>query len=103
MMPPGLSREPEIQAAVKEVELLLSPRVKHIRYKIDHDWSGDWAIYFKVLLADEVGASGKVRETMEKVERQMDERLDFGALGLWPYYNLRTESEQKMQRDEAFV
>jgi len=104
MFPPGYYREAEIKAAVEEVEKLMSPRVKWIRYKIDQDWSGDWAVYFKVLLSDEVSDSGKVHETMKEVRRQMGERLDFfGVLGLFPYFSLRTESDQKRLLDPAWA
>jgi hypothetical protein len=104
MMPPGYYREAEIKAAVEEVEKSLAPRVKWIRYKIDQDFGGDWAVYFQVLLSDEVSASGKVHETMKEVRRQMDERLDFfGGLGLFPYFSLRTESEQKRLLDPAWA
>ena len=48
-------------------------------------------------------AAGKVHETMKEVRRELDERLDFDALGLWPYHNLRTESEQEMLQDPAWV
>jgi|SRR5580704_11689100 hypothetical protein len=103
MFPPGYYRESEIKAAVEEVERLMSPRVKWIRYKIDQDWSGDWAIYFQVLLSDEVSSSGKVHETMKEVERQIEERLDFSQLGLLSYFSLRTESEQKRLLDPAWA
>ncbi len=103
MMPPGYYRESEIKAAVEDVEKLLSPSVKWIRYKFDRDWSGDWAIYFQVLLSDDVSATGKVHETMKEVERQIEERLDFSELGLLSYFSLRTESEQKRLLDPAWA
>ena len=103
MFPPGYYRESEIKAAVEEVERLTSPRVKWIHYKFDRDWSGDWAIYFKVLLSDELSATGKIQETMNEVRREMYERLDFSALGLFSYFSLRTESDQKRLLDAAWA
>ena len=64
MVPAGVARETEIAEAVAEVERSLTPDVVHIRYEIGTDWSGDWAVFFRVLLSDEAGAlaqkAGKV-------------------------------------------
>jgi hypothetical protein len=43
----------KINAAVAEVTRELSPWVRHIRYDIALDWSGEWGVFFRVLLSDE--------------------------------------------------
>jgi hypothetical protein len=49
--PSATIKQSEINAAVSEVLRLLAPDVVHIRYDIGEDWSGDWAIFFRVVLA----------------------------------------------------
>lgn len=112
MIPAGIVRESEIKAAVEDVERTLSPRVKYIRYNIDRDWSGDWGVFFKVLLSDEANNIRNLRdptslenlhEITRRVERELEDRLDFSALELFAYYNYRLESEQKMLLDKAWA
>jgi len=82
---------------------LLAPDVVQIRYDIGQDWSGDWAIFFRVLLSDE--ASGRrLREATEQVTGLLAERLDFASMGLFfQYYNFRSVSEQAVLREEAWA
>jgi hypothetical protein len=64
MMPAGVVKQAEIASAVAEVERLLAPDVEHIQYEIGQDWSGDWAVFFRVLLSDEASkdiASAELR------------------------------------------
>jgi hypothetical protein len=59
--PSAVAKQPQINAAVSEVVRLLTPDVVHIRYDIGQDWSGDWAIFFRVLLSDEASRTRLVR------------------------------------------
>jgi hypothetical protein len=99
--PIAVQRKPEIEEAVKEVVRLLSPDVAHIRYEIGQDWSGDWAIFFRVTLSDDASAK-RLRETATEVVWRLAERLDFQAMGVFPYHNFRSESEQAVLREEAW-
>jgi hypothetical protein len=103
MLPPGVLRESEIKAAVEEVERLLYPKVKYIRYKLDRDWSGDWGIFFQVLLSDEANELGELHEITARVRRLLSERIDFPLFGIFPYHSFRTESEQKLLVDPAWA
>jgi hypothetical protein len=100
--PLAISRETEIEAAVAEVERELKPDVVRIRYEIGHDWSDEWAIFFRIVLTDEA-ARNRRGELMTQVQRELARRLDFRALGVWSYHNYRTESEQARRREEAWA
>jgi len=102
MVPPGNIKQPEINAAITEVVRLMTPDVVHIRYSIDRDWSGDWAIFFRVLLSDEVSMN-RLPEVAEQVRGQLSERLDFDSMGLFAYHNFRTVSEQEALREESWA
>ncbi len=83
---------------------LRAPDVEHIRYDIAEDWSGDWAIFFRIVVSDEVSGSDKrLRDIATKVAAHLADRLDFAAMGLLPYYNFRSVSEQAVLREEAWA
>jgi hypothetical protein len=101
-LPSAIAKQPEINAAISEVVGLLAPDVVHIRYDIGQDWSGDWAIFFRVLLSDEASRT-RLREVATQVVRHLAERLDFPSMGLFPYHNFRSVSEQAELREEAWA
>jgi hypothetical protein len=75
----------------------------YIRYDIGRDWSGDWAIFFRVLLADEASRGNNLRTVTKQIVRMMSERLDFEGMGVIPYFNFRSQSEQAEMRDPAWM
>ena len=80
----------------------VAPDVVHIRYDIARDWSGDWAIFFRVLLSDEASKT-RLREVAAQVAWRLEERFDLPSMGLFPYYNFRSVSEQEALREEAWA
>ena len=100
--PSALVRQPQINTAISEVVRLLAPDVLQIRYDIDRDWSGDWAIFFRVLLSDDA-SKNRLREVATQVVWRLSERLDFPSMGLFPYHNFRSQSEQAALMEEAWV
>jgi hypothetical protein len=103
MMPAAIAQQAKIEAGVRAVEAgLKSEGVVHIRYDIGQDWSGDWAIFFRVVLSDEA-AKLRLREVATNVVWRLAERLDFPALGVFPYHNFRSASEQAALREEAWA
>ncbi len=93
-VPNGTGEQPQINAAVVAVTRELSPDVHHIRFEIADDWSGQTALYFRVVLSDEASKKPKLREIVAKVAWMISERLDLPELGLFPYFDFRSESEQ---------
>ncbi|HEV2687173.1 MAG TPA: hypothetical protein VGV35_01425 [Bryobacteraceae bacterium] len=94
MSPAAITKQPQINAAVAAVVRELSPfGVRHIRYEIAPDWSGQWAIFFLVLLSDEASRE-HLRDITTQVVWRMSERLNLPELGLFPYFDFRSESEQ---------
>jgi hypothetical protein len=59
-------------------------------------------VFFRVLLSDEAGER-RLRDVATKVVSRLADHLDFGALGLFPYHNFRSESEQSVLREEAWA
>ena len=90
-------------AAVSEVVRLMAPAVVHIRYEVGEDWSGDWAIFFRVLLSDEASQGSNLRDVTTQVVERISELLDFTSMGIHAYYNFRSQSEQAELREPAWA
>jgi len=101
-VPPAVTRQSEIQAAIDEVERSLASDVVRIRYEIGEDWSGQWAIFFRVVLTDDA-AKQRLREVANKVVWGLSRRLDFPGMGVFPYHNYRSVSEQAALQEEAWA
>jgi hypothetical protein len=100
--PIAVAEQAEIQAAVEEVERNLAPDVVRIRFDIGEDWSGQWAIFFRVVLTDEA-AKNRLREVASDVVWGLARLLDFTAMGVFPYHNFRSVSEQGALQEPAWA
>jgi hypothetical protein len=100
--PSAITKKAEIQAAINEVVRTLTPEVVHIRYEIGEDWSGQWAIFFRVVLTDDT-AKHRLREIASKVVWGLARQLDFPAMGVFPYHNFRSVSEQAALNEPAWA
>lgn len=101
-VPSAVVKQAEIQAAISEVEQELAPDVVRIRYDIGEDWSGQWAIFFRVVLTDDA-ARRRLRDIANNVVSGLARRLDFLGMGVFPYHNFRSVSEQAELREEAWT
>jgi hypothetical protein len=102
LMPAAVRQQEKIREEVRRVEAALKPDIVRIRYDIGEDWSGQWAIFFRVVLSDEA-AQQRLREVATNVVWRLAKALDFPALGIFPYHNFRSETEQAALREEAWA
>ena len=100
--PSAVTKHSEIQAAINEVERSLAPDVVRIRYEIGEDWSGQWAIFFRIVLTDDA-AKRRLRDVATKVVWSLARRLDFPSMGVFPYHNFRSTSEQAALQEPAWA
>jgi hypothetical protein len=94
---------PKIASAADAVAKELSPHVRRIRFDIAQDWSGDLAIFFRVLLSDEASERAHLRDITGLVEEHLDRHLNFVSLGLQAYFNFRSQSEQARMLEPAWA
>jgi hypothetical protein len=94
-LPSAVTKQAEIEAAIARVQQSIGPDVVRIRYEIGEDWSGQWAIFFRILLTDDA-ARRHLREVAPKVVWELARQLDFPGMGVFPYHNFRSVSEQSM-------
>lgn len=81
----------------------LCPQVQNIRYYFDQDWTGDWAVYFNVVLADEVSTGPMLREISKQVTWRISDRINIPELGMMPHFSFRSISEQAELKDPAWA
>ena len=82
---------------------MLGSDVVLIRYDLGEDWSGDPAIFFRVLLSDEASKDHNLRTTVQRFTSTILAEIDPLDLGLQPYFNFRSESEQRELKEEAWA
>ena len=52
-LPSAVTKQAEIEAAIVRIQQSVGPDVVRIRYEIGEDWSGQWAIFFRIVLTDD--------------------------------------------------
>ena len=102
MFLPSPEVKQQVIAVVSELVRSLAPDVVHIRYEIGEDWSGDAAIFFRILLSGDASRT-RLRAVAKQVVISLDQRLDFESMGLRAYHNFRSVSEQNALREEAWA
>jgi hypothetical protein len=91
------------QEQVDQIARSLAPEVVHVRFNVAHDWSGDPAIYFRVLLSDEAaGHRERLVEVAGRVRQELSDGLGLAELDHISYFNFRTRSEQATLKEKAW-
>jgi hypothetical protein len=101
----GFINETEVAKAVDQFIRTLGPEVVRVRYNIGEDWSGDTALYFRVVLADSVAVDRKTFvDTAARVRASFFEQLQpLENWGLFPYVNFRSNAEQTELNDPKWA
>jgi hypothetical protein len=76
LMPAAVTQQEKIRAEVRAVEVALRPDVVRIRYDMGEGWSGQWAIFFRIVLSDDA-AKNHLRQVANNVVSRLAEHLDF--------------------------
>ncbi|MCC6589389.1 MAG: hypothetical protein IT168_22005 [Bryobacterales bacterium] len=91
----------EIARKVAAIERELAGRVIRIAYNLGTDWANEPAVYFRIILSDEASREENLRGITAAVSDRLMNALDH--LGLQPYFNFRSESEQAYLNDPAWA
>ena len=100
--PSAVTKQVEIEAAIARVEQSIGTDLVRIRYEIGEDWSGRWAIFFRIVLTDDA-ARHRLRDVAPRVVWGLAQQLDFPGMGVFPYHNFRSVSEQAMLQEPAWA
>ena len=80
----------------------LKPDVVRIRFDIGEDWSGDPAIFFRILLSDQAAREDRLTLTTRRVRAALGE-LKLVEIGLFPLHSFRSESEQEELNEASWA
>lgn len=92
-MPSEITKQPQIEAAVREVVNGSSAHVINIDFEFGKDWSGDWAIFFHVVLRDQASKGIMLGRVTTEVRKRLAEKLRALDIRLIGYSDFRSESE----------
>lgn len=77
--------------------------VVRIRYDVGQDWSGEEALFVRVLLRDSATQRPRLREVAERIRETVYSEVNPRDLGLPVYFNFRGESEQAQIKEDAWA
>ena len=84
---------------VRETAREFPGEVIGIRYSISHDWNGDPAIFFRVLLSDDASRTETLAEVTGRVGGKLFDNLRLRESDYTPYFYFRSKSEQEKMTD----
>ena len=95
MVPSYFVNQAQIATVVDEAMRKLGPDAVRVRFNIGTDWSGDPAIFFRIVLSDSASTEENLANAARTVKRFVfDEIRPHEKWGLYPYFSFRGESEQ---------
>ena len=89
----------DLEKQVRETEKKFPGEVVGIRFSVGDDWSGDPAIYFRVLLTETASRRDVIGEIAHRVSRVLSDIVFLDSPDYYPYVNYRSESEQMKLKD----
>jgi hypothetical protein len=75
-----------------------------VRYTLGEDWTGDDAIFFRILLSDRASKTDRLLRVTQRVSDQIVRALEpVEQWGLLPYFDYRSQSEQADLQEAAWA
>lgn len=103
MVARGLVRQERITQGLENATNALAPDVVRIRYDLTEDWTGNDAVFFRVLLKDSASRRPGLRDVARRVIAKVSSEVQPSELGLEAYFNFRSESEQAQLKEESWT
>ena len=102
IVPRGLVDPSKIKAGVRRAERALEHDVVRIMYTTTEDWTGEYSLFFRILLTDAASAPNKLRQTTQRVMAKVLSEIRSEELGMQTYFNFRSQSEQTKLREPTW-
>ncbi len=100
MVPAGFVHQGQLDAEIKNAIRRLGPEAVHVDYSIGADSTGEPSVFFRIVLADAAISEDTLTEmTGRIVTILLDEVRPIENWGLHPYFNFRSQSEQRRRKD----
>ena len=94
----------QLDVAINELKPTLGPDVVRLKYTLGEDWSGDPAIFFRIVLSDRASRRDQLLLATSQIENTITQRLEpLEQWGVLPYFSYRSEAEQAMRQEETWA
>ena len=96
-------QQAQLYQAVSDLKPALGSDVVTLRYTLGQDWSGEPAIFFRVVLSDRASRRDQLRNATNQIENAIMQRLQpLEEWGVLPYFSFRSMAEQAALQEEAY-
>jgi hypothetical protein len=100
----AFAQQSQLDEAINELRPTLGPDVVQLAYTLAEDWSGDPAIFFKIVLSDRASRRDQLHSTTSQIERSIVMRLEpLEQWGVLPYFSYRSQAEQALLQEAPWV
>jgi len=94
-----IARLKDLDQQVHNTAMSFPGEVVAIGYSIGHDWNGDPAIFFRVVLSDDSSRPEVLADVTGRVGGKLFDALRLCDTDYTPYFYFRSKSEQDRQKD----
>jgi hypothetical protein len=92
----------QLHKAVDDLKPTLGPDVVRLTYDLGQDWSGEPAIFFRIVLSNRASRRDQLRNATNQITNMIVQHLQpLEEWGVLPYFSFRSESEQAVLQEEA--
>jgi|SRR5947209_7328371 len=89
----------EFEQNVQQTARKFPDDVVRIRHSFGEDWSGDPAIYFRIVLSDEASRRERLADTTRRIRSELTDDLLLDESEYIPYFDFRSRAEQDKLKD----
>jgi len=100
----AFAQQAQLDEAINAVKQAFGPDVLRLRYTLGRDWSGESAIFFRIVLSDRASRRDELLNATNQIATTIVQRLQpLEQWGVLPYFSFRSQSEQATLREEAWA
>jgi hypothetical protein len=100
----AFAQQAQLDEVLNALKPTLGPDVVSLRYSLGQDWSGDPAIFFRIVLSDRASRRDELLNAANRIEDAIVRYVEpLEQWGVLPYFSYRSHSEQAVLQEEAWA
>jgi hypothetical protein len=100
----AFAQQAQLDEAVGNLKPALGSDVVTLRYTLGQDWSGEPAIFFRVVLSERASQRDQLWSSTSQIENAIMRGLQpLEEWGVLPYFSFRSMAEQAALQEEAWA
>jgi hypothetical protein len=85
----------ELDQAINDLRPELGPDVVDLTYTLGEDWSGEPAIFFRIVLSDRAARRDQLYKLTSEIQNMIVQHIEpLEQWGVLPYFSYRSQAEQ---------